>query len=65
MPRCLWIDQIYINQNNDDEKNNQIKIMSEIYVAAKNVMIWLGEEDSETETVFAMMELMEIISGKN
>jgi hypothetical protein len=39
--------------------------MSEINVAAKNVMIWLGEEDSETETVFAMMELMEIISGKN
>jgi hypothetical protein len=40
----LWIDQICINQHDLDERDNQIRIMSEIYLEAAEVMVWLGSE---------------------
>ncbi|KAH8660465.1 ankyrin repeat-containing domain protein [Xylariales sp. PMI_506] len=40
--RYLWIDAICINQEDDIEKEHQIKIMPDIYGQAKQVVIWLG-----------------------
>lgn len=37
----LWIDQICIDQNNIPERNQQVKVMSEIYKAGCEVLIWL------------------------
>jgi hypothetical protein len=46
MPVFLWIDSLCINQSNKAEMNTQVGRMAEIYRNAKNVLIWLGEEDS-------------------
>lgn len=60
--RRLWIDQICIDQDNNpeklEEKTAQVGMMAEVYSAADNVLIWLGEEGSETATAFGMMEWM-------
>jgi hypothetical protein len=40
--RILWIDALCINQEDIEERNSQIQLMSCIYGAAKQVVIWLG-----------------------
>jgi hypothetical protein len=42
--RMLWIDQLCINQENNDEKGPQIQLMGDIYRTASEVVIWLGED---------------------
>ncbi|KAH8653956.1 heterokaryon incompatibility protein-domain-containing protein [Tricladium varicosporioides] len=42
-PRLLWIDQICIDQNDNDERGHQVKLMASIYSMAKEVIIWLGD----------------------
>jgi hypothetical protein len=45
--RLLWIDAICINQSQDkfatQERNQQVKMMGEVYAIATKVLIWLGE----------------------
>jgi hypothetical protein len=43
-PRTLWVDQICMNQNDDQEKAQQVSMMARIYESAKQVLVWLGEE---------------------
>ncbi|KAI1804248.1 heterokaryon incompatibility protein-domain-containing protein [Daldinia bambusicola] len=55
-PRVLWIDAICINQGSDDEatqeRNGQVKMMGEIYLRAKRVLIWLGPGDASAALLF-------------
>ena len=47
--RTLWIDQLCINQWDDDEKAEQIALMSLIYQKCDQCVIWLGEiEENST-----------------
>lgn len=41
----IWIDQICINQNDHLERGHQVSIMKRIFSQAKEVIVWLGEED--------------------
>ncbi|KAH8749956.1 heterokaryon incompatibility protein-domain-containing protein [Hyaloscypha sp. PMI_1271] len=45
----LWIDAICINQHNIPERNHQVQLMRQIYMKAKQTLIWLGKgyEDSD------------------
>jgi hypothetical protein len=45
--RLLWVDALCINQQDEIEKANQVKMMGKIYARALNVNIWLGKEDKE------------------
>lgn len=47
----LWIDAICINQEDVDEKSEQVRIMNEIYGAARRVSVWLGKPDGDEEEV--------------
>jgi hypothetical protein len=38
----LWVDAICINQADLVEKNSQVRMMKDIYAAAKYVIVWLG-----------------------
>ena len=40
----IWIDALCINQNDDSEKVEQLKLMGNIYRFAGNIIMWLGED---------------------
>ena len=42
--RVLWVDSICINQNDNAEKESQVRYMRDIYMHAKHTIIWLGVE---------------------
>lgn len=45
IPACqlVWIDQMCINQRDKEERNQQVKVMQDIYYRARKVLISLGE----------------------
>ena len=47
--RFLWVDQICINQLDNPEKAVQVKIMRDIYVSARKVLLWLGPSTKGTD----------------
>jgi ankyrin repeat protein len=57
--RYLWIDAICINQTDDQERNQQVAIMGDIYRAADKVIMWLGEE---TETIHETFDLLPTVA---
>lgn len=40
--QVVWIDGVCINQTSISERNQQVKLMGEIYRRAKKVLVWLG-----------------------
>jgi hypothetical protein len=48
-PVRLWVDAICINQNNDPEKSEQVKQMTEVYKAATSVFAWLGPSANDSD----------------
>lgn len=40
--RCVWADQICINQDDVNERGQQIQFMNRIYKNASHVLVWLG-----------------------
>lgn len=42
----IWIDAICVNQDNIPERNQQVRLMSQIYSQADTVLIWLGDDPS-------------------
>jgi hypothetical protein len=45
----IWIDQICINQDDSSERGHQVSIMEHIFSQAKDVIVWLGEEDDKSK----------------
>jgi hypothetical protein len=44
----LWVDQICINQQDNKEKSEQVALMSDIYQAAEETLVWLGPMESNS-----------------
>lgn len=40
----LWIDVVCIDQESNDDRNQQVALMGEIFRSAKYVFVWLGED---------------------
>jgi Heterokaryon incompatibility protein (HET) len=55
--RLLWVDSICIDQFNIIEKNQQLRLMGNIYSRAKDVLIWLGLGTLESDIAFRYMTL--------
>ncbi|TGO78250.1 hypothetical protein BELL_0073g00140 [Botrytis elliptica] len=45
----FWIDAICIDQNDNAEKEQQLRIMHQIYKNATNVRVWLGSDDQSVD----------------
>lgn len=52
---AIWVDQICINQGDDDERDEQVRLMAEIYSSAAQVHVWLGEGDVATWTALRII----------
>ena len=50
--RWLWCDAVCINQKDDEEKSNQVRMMMLIFSKAETVVAWLGLDDVDTSAVF-------------
>ena len=57
----LWVDAICINQEDNQEKNSQVKLMNLIYLAAGRIIVWLGRAEDDSD--LAMEELLYLGSG--
>jgi hypothetical protein len=60
-PRILWVDAICIDQLSEEtrsiqERNEQVKMMGEIYRGAKCVLVWIGNGDHSTTAALGCME---------
>lgn len=42
---AFWIDAVCIDQHNVDERNSQVRMMTDIYKSAVTVRAWLGPDD--------------------
>jgi hypothetical protein len=49
--RKFWIDALCIDQTNTAERNQQVQQMGEIYTKAKEVIAWLGDEQTGAEVI--------------
>ncbi|GME44344.1 putative glucan synthase protein [Neofusicoccum parvum] len=47
--RLLWVDALCINQEDNEEKEAQVRIMSQIFRRAMSVIAWIGSEQSGTK----------------
>ncbi|KAI1371190.1 ankyrin repeat-containing domain protein [Hypoxylon crocopeplum] len=56
--RSLWIDAVCINQEDKQECNQQVAMMTEIYRKARSVLMWIGEEDNTTEAAFNRIPML-------
>ena len=54
--RKLWIDQLCIDQDNLEEKEQQVELMSDIYRNACKVLIWLGDDGDEPRKAYKVIE---------
>lgn len=53
-PRRLWIDSVSLNQDDEWEKSEQVQRMDKIYGDAKEVHVWLGEEENGDSGLFGL-----------
>jgi Heterokaryon incompatibility protein (HET) len=53
----IWVDAICIDQSNNDEKSHQIGLMSDLYIRASKIYVWLGMPKDENSVRLAMEKL--------
>ncbi len=65
-PRLLWIDQLCIDQDNNEEKINQVRMMKNIYQSCSQCLIWFGEvqEHVKLEDAHAAVELIKYLANE-
>jgi hypothetical protein len=63
IPLLLWVDALCIDQNNAEERNHQVGLMSLIYKKAGSVLMWLGEEEHNSKVAMEYLTFLEVESG--
>ena len=61
----IWIDAICIDQQSDEERTAQVRVMGQIFANARQVLVWLGEGGSESENWTAVQVLRCFARGKH
>lgn len=54
--RRLWVDQLCINQQRDDELRIQVGQMGTIYSSASRVIVWLGKYDQKMAMAWELLQ---------
>ena len=63
--RCLWIDALCINQEDDEEKDDQLSLLASIMTRASNTCLWLGKGDNLCQRVFSSYDLILDLNKSN
>ena len=58
--RELWIDAICVNQSDQAERTNQVRLMRDIYAAARCVLLWLGRSNRHTDQTMALLRKQQL-----
>ncbi|KIM93138.1 hypothetical protein OIDMADRAFT_173399 [Oidiodendron maius Zn] len=61
----LWCDAICIDQDNDRERNHQVQLMSQIYRRAHMVLVWLGEENYNSNLAIRTVQSLSICTDSS
>ncbi|OJD40510.1 het domain protein [Diplodia corticola] len=56
--RVVWTDALCINQDDIDERNHQVGLMSCIYRSATRTLIWLGPAGQRSDIVMKAMSII-------
>lgn len=54
-PRALWVDALCISMEDLEERSAQVQRMSDIYLNAEDVAVWLGRESSSSEEAMQLL----------
>ncbi|KAJ4323286.1 hypothetical protein N0V84_004416 [Fusarium piperis] len=57
-PLVIWIDAVCINQSSNEEKNTQVPLMRDIYNAAKEEFVWLGETTAGLDLIISCVRFI-------
>lgn len=52
---CLWVDALCIKQNDEDEKRDQIRLISKIFRAAETTIAWLCGPNQKVHSAFEII----------
>jgi hypothetical protein len=64
----LWIDAIFINRSNTEEKKYQVGEMGQIHKSAQQILIWLGELGEHMQRFLTEIDALTLVldeSDKN
>jgi hypothetical protein len=59
----LWCDANCIDQANDNERNHQVQLMSQIYRNAYSVLAWLGGEYRDSSATLSQIRSMSVMEN--
>lgn len=63
-PRRLWVDQICINQDDQTERSQQVKLMNAIYKDTAKVLVWLGRDNQDcAKAAFDLIKSLNMVFG--
>ncbi|KAF2493461.1 HET-domain-containing protein [Lophium mytilinum] len=54
--RIIWIDALSIDQSSPDERTHQVGLMGTIYEQCEEVLMWLGDRNTESEGPWMTVE---------
>ncbi|KAI3328671.1 heterokaryon incompatibility protein-domain-containing protein [Ustulina deusta] len=60
--RRLWVDAVYINQKDEEEKGKQIPFMDVIYRGASAVLVWLGNYPTQAACLRSIKAYPHLVS---
>lgn len=66
--RCIWVDSICIDQENESECTHQVKLMRSIYSNACTVLVYVGERSESSDLAMNLLrrpKLLDSLSTEN
>ncbi|KAH8799423.1 heterokaryon incompatibility protein-domain-containing protein [Xylogone sp. PMI_703] len=57
--RLLWVDAIYINQEDVKERSHQVQLMRFIYTKARRTIAWLGKASRDSDLAMNLLAKLE------
>lgn len=63
-PDLLWVDALCINQADISERNNQVKLMKEVYSQAERVIVWLGDTKINNRSMSAITAAIDFVVSR-